>query len=598
MPKASSPNAETSLVLELRRTLGRLDSALGQISEGLVLVNASGQVLWTNLSFDEFSGKTRLEILGVSLHSILPLNIVGDPILTLEQTRGGLLKTGLVTVIISDDPVCALEIEWRPVVTEVPNPLIFSFRDVSARISFDELQQKSQQIEEKWLSANKKYIDLQSKQLALAAKVMKCPVTGLPNRRGLRARMAAALRQLRRQPGSVTLLFCDLNRFKEVNDFYGHQVGDELLIEVGKRLQATLRPEDMLARLGGDEFVVLSPDIPTPMAAVQLAERLQALVSKPWTTQDYSILPSMTVGIASTDDSEVTVDELLRRADLAMYAAKANDERAITIYDNVIDDQVKRGILIKRQLQHAIDSDLLRVDFQPIVDLKSRDSIGFEALSRIRDFEGGWMSPIDFIPVAESVGLIDPLGDLVLRRCLAVLKLVNDITPDLLITINVSPLQICRDGLAGRMIALAERYEVDLSRLAVEVTESILIDRPQSAMRELNLLRAVGCRIYLDDFGTGYSSMSWLAQLPIDAIKIDRSFTAALLNDPRRSVVVASMIRLSRDLGLDVIAEGVELEAQAEALLAMGCCKGQGFLFGHPAPFPQPAEALVSKICG
>ena len=594
MPKASSPNAETALVLELRRTLGRLDSALGQISEGLVLVNASGQVLWTNLSFDEFSGKTRLEILGVSLHSILPLNIVGDPILTLEQTRGGLLKTGLVTVIISDDPVCALEIEWRPVVTEVPNPLIFSFRDVSARISFDELQQKSQQIEEKWLSANQKYIDLQSKQLALAAKVMKCPVTGLPNRRGLLAQMAVALRQLRRQPGSVTLLFCDLNRFKEVNDLYGHQVGDELLIEVGKRLQATLRPEDMLARLGGDEFVVLSPDIPTPMAAVQLAERLQVLVAKPWTTQDYSISPSMTLGIASTDDSEVTVDELLRRADLAMYAAKASDDCSITIYDNVIDDQVKRGILIKRQLQHAIDSDLLRVDFQPIVDLKSRDSIGFEALSRIRDFEGGWMSPIDFIPVAESVGLIDPLGDLVLRRCLAVLKLVNDITPDLLITINVSPLQICRDGLAGRMIALAERYEVDLSRLAVEVTESILIDRPQSAMRELNLLRAVGCRIYLDDFGTGYSSMSWLAQLPIDAIKIDRSFTAGLLNDPRRSVVVASMIRLSRDLGLDVIAEGVELEAQAEALLAMGCCKGQGFLFGHPAPFPQPAEVLVS----
>ena len=214
MPKASSPNAETALVLELRRTLGRLDSALGQISEGLVLVNASGQVLWTNLSFDEFSGKTRLEILGVSLHSILPLNIVGDPILTIEQTRGGLLKTGFVTVIINDDPVYALEIEWRPVVTEVPNPLIFSFRDVSARISFDELQQKSQQIEEKWLSANKKYIDLQSKQLALAAKVMKCPVTGLPNRRGLLAQMAVALRQLRRQPGSVTLLFCDLNRFK------------------------------------------------------------------------------------------------------------------------------------------------------------------------------------------------------------------------------------------------------------------------------------------------------------------------------------------------------------------------------------------------
>lgn len=593
MPEASTPNDETALVVELRRTLGRLDSALGQISEGLVLVNAIGQVLWTNASFDKFVGKSRLEILGVDLHGILPLNIVGEPILTLEQTRGGLLKTVFVTVILSDDPVHALEIEWRPVVTEVPNPLMFSFRDVSARISFDELQQKSQQIEEKWLSTSKKYIDLQSKQLALAAKVMKCPVTGLPNRRGLRARIAIALKQLRRRPGLVTLLFCDLNRFKEVNDSYGHQVGDELLIELGKRLQSTLRPEDVLARLGGDEFVVLSPGLPTPMAALRLAERLQALVSKPWISQDYSITPSMSVGIASTDDPEVTVDELLRRADLAMYAAKGSDERSITIYDNVIDAQVRRGVLIKRQLQSAIDGDLLKVDFQPIVDLKSRDSIGLEALVRIRDFEGAWMAPIEFISVAESVGLIDQMGDLVLRRCLAVLKLTENIAPDLVISINVSPLQVCREGLAGRMIAIAERYEVDLGRLAVEVTESVLIDRPRTAINELNTLRAVGCRVYLDDFGTGYSSMSWLSQLPIDAIKIDRSFTAGLLSHPRRRVVVDSMIRLSLDLGLDVIAEGVELEAQAEALLAMGCLKGQGFLFGHPAPFPQPAELLV-----
>ena len=593
MPEASTPNDETTLVVELRRTLGRLDSALGQIREGLVLVNAIGQVLWTNASFDKFIGKSRLEILGEDLHGILPLNIVGEPILTIEQTRGGLLETVFVTVILSDDPVHALEIEWRPVVTEVPNPLMFSFRDVSARISFDELQQKSQQIEEKWLSTSKKYIDLQSKQLALAAKVMKCPVTGLPNRRGLRARIAIALQQLRRKPGLVTLLFCDLNRFKEVNDSYGHQVGDELLIELGKRLQSTLRPEDVLARLGGDEFVVLSPGVLTPMAAVRLAERLQALVSKPWISQDYSITPSMSVGIASTDDPEVTVDELLRRADLAMYAAKGSDERSVTIYDNVIDTQVRRGVLVKRQLQSAIDSDLLKVDFQPIVDLKSRDSIGFEALVRIRDFEGAWMSPIEFIPVAESVGLIDQMGDLVLRRCLAVLKLTKNIAPDLVIAINISPLQVCREGLAGRMIAIAERYEIDLARLAVEVTESVLIDRPRTAINELSTLRAAGCRVYLDDFGTGYSSMSWLSQLPIDAIKIDRSFTAGLLNDPRRRVVVDSMIRLSLDLGLDVIAEGVELEAQAEALLAMGCLKGQGFLFGHPAPFPKPAELLV-----
>jgi predicted signal transduction protein with EAL and GGDEF domain len=368
-------------------------------------------------------------------------------------------------------------------------------------------------------------------------------------------------------------------------------VGDELLIEVGKRLQSTLRPEDVLARLGGDEFVVLSHDIPTPMAAVQVAERLQAALAVPWKIQDYLITPSMSIGIASTDDSEVTVDELLRRADLAMYSAKGNPERSITIFDHVIDEQVKRGILIKRQLQDAIDSDLLRVDFQPIVNLQTRESVGFEALARVRDFEGGWISPIDFIPVAESVGLIDPLGDLVLRRCLEVLRMLGHPSSDQVISINISPLQICRPGLAARVIALAERAGVDLSALAVEVTESVLIDRPQEAMRELESLRAVGCRVYLDDFGTGYSSMSWLSQLPIDAIKVDRSFVMGLLTDPRRALVVASMIRLSQDLGLDVIAEGVEEEAQAQALLAMGCCKAQGFLFGHPAPIPASVEA-------
>ncbi|MBD2422953.1 sensor domain-containing phosphodiesterase [Cyanobium sp. FACHB-13342] len=582
---------DDTLIQELRRTLGRLDSALGQISEGLVLVDAIGQVLWTNAAFDGLVGKSRLEILGVDLHQLLPRNFVDEPILTIEQTRGGLLKTGFVTAILCEDPVSALEIEWRPVVTEVPNPLMFCFRDVSARISFDELQQKSRQTEERWLKANQMYLDLQSKQLALAAKVMKCPVTGLPNRRGLRSKMAAALRHLRRTPGNVTLLFCDLNRFKEVNDVYGHQVGDELLIEVGKRLQATLRPEDVLARLGGDEFVVLSPDIPTPMAAVQVAERLQAALAVPWKIQDYVITPSMSIGIASTDDAEMTVDELLRRADLAMYSAKGNAERSITIFDHVIDEQVKRGILIKRQLQDAIDSDLLRVDFQPIVNLETRESVGYEALSRVRDIEGGWISPVDFIPVAESVGLIDPLGDLVLRRCLEVLRLLGHPSTDQVISINVSPLQICRQGLAARVIQLAERAQVEFSALAIEVTESVLIDRPIEAMRELESLRAVGCRVYLDDFGTGYSSMSWLAQLPIDAIKIDRSFVMGLLTDPRRALVVASMIRLSRDLGLDVIAEGVEQEDQAQALLAMGCCKAQGFLFGRPAPIPASVEA-------
>ena len=213
--------------------------------------------------------------------------------------------------------------------------------------------------------------------------------------------------------------------------------------------------------------------------------------------------------------------------------------------------------------------------------------IGFEALARFPAEEGVSILPSEFIPVAENAGLIHRISDIVLSHCLEELSGLSKGLQAMSISINMSPLQLSQEGLATKTIKMAEKLHVPLSYLVLEVTESPLIDRPQNAMRELALLRDCGCRVYLDDFGTGYSSMSWLAQLPIDGIKIDRSFVTGLLTDPRSSLLVATMVRLARDLELDVIAEGVEEEAQVDALLAMGCTKGQGYLFGAPAPFPK-----------
>ncbi|MEB3208558.1 MAG: EAL domain-containing protein [Synechococcus sp.] len=548
----------------MRRTLGRLDSALGQIREALVLVDAAGQVIWSNAAFDGLVGKRRLEILGAGLHCVLPLNHVGEPILTIEQTQGANQNSGMLIAILCELPLQALEVEWHPVLTEEPNPLMFSFRDVSDR-------------------------------LALAAQAMKCSVTGLLNRRGLLERIQTSLHHLRRQPGLVTVLFCDLNHFKQVNDLYGHHVGDRLLIEVGQRLRANIRPEDVVGRIGGDEFVVLAIDIDSKEEAIQWAERLHTGLTTPWHDEGKTITPRLSMGIALTADPEISVDELLRRSDLAMYSAKASPTTSVALFDPQLDEQVKRESLIRCRLQTVLEADQLCVYYQPILDLVNGSMIGFEALARFPAEEGVSILPSEFIPVAENTGLIHRVSDKVLSRCLEELSGLGTGRQAMSISINVSPLQLSQEGLATKMIQMAEKLHVPLSYLVLEVTESPLIDRPQNAMRELALLRDCGCRVYLDDFGTGYSSMSWLAQLPIDGIKIDMSFVTGLLTDPRSSLLVGTMVRLARDLELDVIAEGVEEKAQVDALLAMGCTKGQGYLFGAPAPFPERFSSSKSR---
>lgn len=584
-----SPSAvEIELIRELRQTLSRLEAALSQISDGLVITNRNGQILWCNSAFTRLIDQPRLAILGETIYDLVPRDAEGCPILNPSAVRASGAKGGTSKALICRNPVQALAIEWRQVFQEQERPVIFCFRDVSMRLSIQELKLEAEQSERRRRQTESLNEQLLHEQQALAAKVVECPVTGLPNRRGLALRMNIALAELKSQPGQLTILFCDLNRFKETNDLHGHQVGDELLIEVARRLQSSLRRNDTLSRLGGDEFVIVTTNITNQSDAILLAERLQVALGEPWTVDNQTIHPSMSIGITMTTDAQISTEELLRRADLAMYDAKTKKNHHISIYETSIDARVKQEIFQRRQLQEAIQDQTMQLVFQPIVNLKDGSIYAVEGLLRLRRDDPNAMPPTKFIPIAEQTGLILPLGKWVITAAMHEIRRRVKVGQESIISINVSPIQLKERGFSQWILQRADTMNIDPAWLALEVTETILIEQPELTTGELRLLRKAGIKVYLDDFGTGYSSMSWLARLPIDAIKIDKSFTAGFLFDARKEKVIRSMISLAQELGLEVICEGIETEQQRQGLLTMGSTLGQGFLFGHPEPGRAP----------
>jgi len=584
-----SPSAvEILLIQELRQTLSRLEAALSQISDGLVITSRHGQILWCNSAFTRLIDQPRLAMLGQTIYDLLPRDAEGCRILNPSAVRASGAKGGTSKALLCRNPVQALAIEWRQVFQEQERPVIFCFRDVSMRLSIQELRLEAEQSERRRRQTEFLNEQLIHEQQALAAKVVECPVTGLPNRRGLALRMNIALAELKSQPGQLTILFCDLNRFKETNDLHGHQVGDELLIEVARRLQSSLRRNDTLSRLGGDEFVIVTTNITNQSDAIQLAERLQVVLGQPWTVDNQTIRPAMSIGITMTTDAQISTEELLRRADLAMYDAKTKKNSHISVFETTIDARVKQEIFQRRQLQKALQDQAMHLVFQPIVNLKDGSLHAIEGLLRLRRDDPSAMPPTEFIPIAEQTGLILPLGQWVITAAMHEIHRRIQEGQEAIISINVSPMQLKEAGLSQWILQRADAMNIDPAWLALEVTETVLIEQPELTTRELRHLRKAGIKVYLDDFGTGYSSMSWLARLPIDAIKIDKSFTAGFLFDARKEKVIRSMISLAQELGLEVICEGIETEQQRQGLLTMGSTLGQGFLFGHPEPGRSP----------
>ncbi|KEF41471.1 MAG: hypothetical protein ER33_11120 [Cyanobium sp. CACIAM 14] len=573
--------------------MGRLEAALGTISDALVITSSEGRVLWCNASYARLVARAAPGLLGESIFDQLPRDCDSAPLLNPAQVKAGGDQGGHTTKVLQRHRLRALQIEWRPVCTERRRPLIFCFRDVSALLSYEQLRVEAEQIERRRQQTENLNRALELERLALATKVMECPVTGLPNRRGLQVSLSAALRTQRENGGRITILFCDLNGFKEINDLHGHQIGDELLIEIGRRLQRSLRFGDILARLGGDEFVILTMGVFDEADAFQLAMRLMDAVGQTWSVEDHTIRPSMSIGITISDDPEISIDELIRRADLAMYEAKGKSDRHIAFYQPSIDRKVRQNIQMRHQLEDAILHEAMFLAYQPIVDLHDQTLLGMEALLRLGERSAPIATPTEFIPVAERTALILPLGRWVIGEALKRLRQLRGAGSNVSMAINVSPLQLRESGLSDFFLTQVEHAGVDPSWTAIEVTESILIEQPDLAACELSRLREAGVKVHLDDFGTGYSSMSWLARLPIDTIKVDRSFVADFLENDRKAVVLEAMIRLSRDLGLGLIAEGIETAEQHAGLLSLGCEQGQGFLFGRPEPLIDSSAATV-----
>lgn len=431
---------------------------------------------------------------------------------------------------------------------------------------------------------------------ALSEQATRDPVTGLPNRRALRERIASALARMRRHPGIAVVLFCDLDRFKDVNDSLGHQVGDELLVEVARRLQLALRPEDTLARLGGDEFVMLGERITDPADAVLMALRLQDRLGEPWVQHQKVFRIEMSIGVAMTTDPDIGVDEILRRADLAMYRAKEQGRNRVEVYEKSVDQELQTAVAVQHDLRQAIDTGTLVLHYQPIVRLRDGGVIGAEALVRMRGRDGRLIPPGQFVPQAEATGLVVPMGAWVIQQGLAELRRWRERGLELVLSINVSPAQLRDEGFAGYLLDQVMIASVDPGWLSIEVTETALLHDPSRSAREIGELSRAGIGIALDDFGTGYSSLTWLTQFPVDIVKIDKSFTDDIGIDARKTAIVSAVIQVSHELGFTVVAEGIESEDQRDVLIERGCDLGQGYLFGRPGPAEEAAWSIPEVV--
>ena len=412
------------------------------------------------------------------------------------------------------------------------------------------------------------------------------PLTGLPNRRLFRERLTRRLQNPDQQTQPLALLFIDLDRFKDVNDTLGHPVGDALLLNVTQRLRGSLAADDLLARLGGDEFICLRDRIPSPQDAAALAERLLALFEAPFTVGENRLYLSASIGISLTSAGRQDVDQLVRQADAAMYQAKALGRNRHHFYTEEMTAQAQERIRLEGRLRGAIAAGELSLHFQPRVDSADGRLSGAEALLRWNSAELGLVPPARFIPVAEVTGYIEELGAWVLEQTctqLAAWDAAGLHLPS--VSINLSVKQLERGNFPSLLQDCIRRHGLDASRLEIELTESVVLVL-EDALARLGELKALGVRLALDDFGTGYSSLSYLNRLPVQVLKIDRSFISGIGLRRSDESIVKAMVDIARSLQLVSVAEGVETQQQLAFLQQLDCAEVQGFLYGAAIPAP------------
>jgi diguanylate cyclase (GGDEF)-like protein/PAS domain S-box-containing protein len=423
-------------------------------------------------------------------------------------------------------------------------------------------------------------------------------LTGLPNRMMFSELLQRAMGRASRSPEcGYAVLFIDLDGFKLVNDSLGHLAGDQFLNALAQRLHSQLRPGDVLARLGGDEFAVLINDVVASTEVCGIADRLQCAVAVPFSIHGRELYASASIGIVMGDSEYSKVEDVLRDADIAMYRAKAAGRGGYQLFDPVMHASTLKRLTLETELRRGIERKELAVYFQPIVHLKSAEVTGLEALVRWLRADGQVVEPADFITVAEETGLIVPLTYQVLRdACMHVAEWQRVFNRDLSVSVNISSRLFARLDFVDEVERAMSASGVRPGTLRLEITESVLINHSEVVDNTFDRLRRAGVAVYLDDFGTGYSSLSYLHRYPIDALKLDKSFVSRMGTPREDSAIGNAIVTLARELGMGLIAEGVETAAHAEQLLALNCPHGQGYLFAEPMTTAEVTEYLAKAF--
>ena len=415
------------------------------------------------------------------------------------------------------------------------------------------------------------------------------PLTGLPNRRLFSEKLDRALERATAESRQTAVLMMDLDGFKPINDIYGHAFGDQALRVFAERVTSVIRTGALFARVGGDEFAIIQPDIASLDDPTRLARRILVTLVEPILIEGAALKLGVGIGIAIAPDDGATRDALMRRADRALYRAKAEGPSTIRFFEPQMDAHMERRIAIEQGLRAALAAKAIVPHYQSLVSLEDNRIVGFEALARWRSAEFGQIEPDVFIPIAEECGLIGELGDQILRQAC---RDASAWPKDIKIAVNLSAIQLRDDALGLRIISILAETELPPGRLELELTESALVDNFDRARRVIDQLRQAGVQVALDDFGTGYATIGQLRTLHLDKIKIDRSFVDRACKDPESLAIIRAILGLANGFGLSTLAEGIEDAEQLACLKASGCSEGQGYLFGKPAPAAEVLELL------
>jgi diguanylate cyclase (GGDEF)-like protein/PAS domain S-box-containing protein len=547
--------------------------------DGAATVSERGLILYANARLAALLGRSRDEVVGCPLADFLVGGASAIPAEMLDHD--GVSITVEATLIDSTGHQVPALVGISPLEVDGGQLSCLTFTDLTAQKAQEGEIALLQQMQAERLA------QLQDAQALLTRQATHDALTGLPNRALLMDRIEQALAAAKRSGRCTAVFFVDIDHFKQINDNFGHAMGDRVLEAVGRQLGAVLRTSDTVARLGGDEFVVLAHDVDNQLHAVDIGQRLLERLASQGPVTDNGSPVGVSVGIAVSTAGEGTAETLLKQADIAMYLAKSQGGGRAEVFDSALGKLASQRAEARRTLEAALDQHRVTAFYQPILDLATGRAAGFEALARITAADGSIVPPSEFIPIAEDTGLIVPLGAQILGlACHEATRWsgIAAVGADVSVAVNLSSRQFESGGLPTAVRSHLRSSGIAPHRVHLELTETATIDLRPQVLSQLSSIRDLGVEIGLDDFGTGYGSLTHLRRLPLTFVKIDQSFVRGLGSSPEDERIVSAVVKLAENLGLRSIAEGVETAEQLAFLRQLGCDQVQGYLFARPMP--------------